>query len=347
MTCLTNWIVAMSSCLLTQAPQLQTEGMPPAGSTVEEPLSHRVRAELQVNRTTVPVGGEVTVEFSLKNLTDEPIRLTVPGALEAGERKDQGMGLPLEHVFSGVHFRALEVASDDNPRLGDRVMRKPEYPVPAITLAPFGSAGLRFDVARFYPGLHQSGVYRLKWLPYGGALEAQPLIIEVVQYKQVVMETEYGTLAIELLYDQAPRHVANFLELIDRRFYNGKVFHTVYPHQFLLGGCGSGDGTGKRPDGLTLAPEFNNTQFLTGTVGMALIEGDPDSASSQFFICLSPQPAWHGRYTAFARVRGPQSLMTLQRLGEAAVDAQHRPVQPLVIKSMTAVDVPYSPDLRR
>ncbi len=342
MSCLTNWIVALSSCLLAQAPQLQTEGTSPAGPTVVEPLSNRVRAELRVDHTTVPVGGEVTVEFSLKNLTDEPVRLSVPGALDAGERANSGMGLPLEHVFSGDHFRALEVASDNNPHLGDRVVRKPEFPVPAITLAPFGSVGLRFDVARFYPGLHQRGIYRLTWKPYGGALETPPLIIEVVQYRQVVMETEYGTLAMELFYDKAPRHVANFLDLVDKRFYNGKVFHTLYPHHFILGGCTHGDGTGKRPDGITLAPEFNDTQLLEGTVVMALIEGDPNSASSQFFICLSPQPAWHGRYTAFARVRGPQSLMTLQRLGEAAVDADHHPIQPLVIKSMTAVDVPYS-----
>jgi cyclophilin family peptidyl-prolyl cis-trans isomerase len=227
--------------------------------------------------------------------------------------------------------------------MGDRVMRRPEYPVPVITLAPFGTVGLRFDVARFYPGLHQSGKYRLVWRPYGGAVESEPLVIDVVQYKQVMMETEYGSLAIELMYDKAPRHVANFLELVDQRFYNGKTFHTVYPGQFILGGCPKGDGTGRRPDGMRLAPEFNDTPFEEGTVGMALIEGDPNSGSSQFFICLGRQASWDGRYTAFGHVRGPQSLATLQKLGQVPVDAQHRPVKPLVIKSMTATDMPFPP----
>jgi len=311
--------------------------------SADRPLPSLIRAELRVPREIVPVGSEVVVEFVLQNLTSDPVRLNVPGALPAKDRSDYGMGLPLEHVFSGASFRALEIVSEENPRMGDRVMRKPEYPVPSITLAPFGSIGLRFDVARFYPGLHQSGIYRVLWRPYGGAIETEPMLITVVQYKQVILETEYGTLAIELLYDKAPRTVANFLDLVDRRFYNGKTFHTVFPGQFILGGCSVGDGTGRRPDGMTIPPEFNDTPFDEGIVGMALIEGDADSASSQFFICLTRQAAWDGKYTAFARVRGPQSLATLRKLGTVEVDEQNRPVKPLLIKSMSTSDLPYTP----
>ena len=55
------------------------------------------------------------------------------------------MGLPFEHVFSGTNYRGLEIAADGNPAMGDRVTRKPELPVPPITIAPFGTVGLRFD----------------------------------------------------------------------------------------------------------------------------------------------------------------------------------------------------------
>jgi peptidylprolyl isomerase len=339
---LISWMMAISALYLGQTSQPA-----PADSSTEpsaeRPLSQMVRAELRAPRTIVPVGSEVIVEFAIQNRTDAPVKLTVPGALPAKERTEYGMGLPLEHVFSGLNFRALEIVSDENPQLGDRVMRRPEYPVPAITVAPFGTVGLRFDIARFYPGLHQSGKYRLVWRPYGGALESEPLVIDVMQYKQITMETEYGSLNIELLYDKAPRHVANFLELVEQRFYNGKTFHTVYPGQFILGGCPKGDGTGRRPDGIRLPPEFNDTPFEEGTVGMALIEGDPNSGSSQFFICLGRQTSWDGRYTAFGQVRGPQSLATLQKLGQVSVDPQHRPVKPLIIKSMTATDMPFPP----
>ncbi len=345
MTSLTYWMVFCSLFICGQAPDPAMDTAPadePPTPVLERPLSQIVRAELRAPRTTLPVGGNVMVEFALVNLTDEPVKLEVPGALTSKSDSLPGMGLPLEHVFSGVEYRGLLVASDQNPIMGDRVTRKPQYPVPSVTIAPFGSIGLRFDVARFYPGLHQAGIYRLGWQPYGGALEAEPLIIEVVQYKQVMMETDFGPIVIELLYDKAPNTVGNFLDLVQKRFYNGKTFHMVYPGQFILGGCPVGDGTGRRPDGMTIPPEFNDTPFEEGTVAMALVEGNPHSASCQFFICLSRQPSWDGEYTAFGRVKGPQSLAALQKLGQVEVDENHAPAKPLKIKSMTSVDLPYS-----
>ena len=334
-----NWVATICACLLAQTPSGEPGALPLPGT----PPANAIRVGLRTAATTVPVGSPVIVEFVVQNVTDEPVVLAVPGALVGNERPDLGMGLPLEHVFSGEYYRGLLIASEQVPHMGDRVVRKPEHPVPPITLAPFASVGLRFDVARFYPGLHQSGVYRLNWRPYGGALESPPLTIRVVQYKQVVMETEYGVLTLRLLYDKAPRHVANFLELVEKRFYNGKTFHSVYANQFLLGGCPEGTGTGKRPDGVCLEPEFNDTPFDVGTVGMALIESDESSASCQFFICLSRQPGWDGRYTAFAKVDGPQSLETLRRLSGVALDDGHKPVQPLLIKSLSAVDALFVP----
>lgn len=313
------------------------------GVATDTGLVNSVRAELRAPKTTLPVGSPVIVEFTLQNLTDEPVKLTVPGALVGKERVDLGMGLPLQHVYSGVNFRGLDVMTESNPTMGERVTRRPEYPEPPVTLAPFATIGLRFDVSRFYPGLHQAGTFQLTWRPYGGVLNSNTLTIQVVQYKQVVIETDLGPMTIQLLYDKAPRHVANFLELVEKRFYNGKSFHLVYPNQFILGGCPVGDGTGKRPDGMTLAPEFNDTAFELGTLGMALIEGDPNSASSQFFICLSRQPAWDGRYTAFGQVVGPQSVATLRKLGQVELDENHRPRKPVVIKGMSTLDAGFSP----
>lgn len=336
MTGCAGWMVALSTCLLGQA--LPSE--PIAPTTPERPIATMVRAELRPEKPVVPVGGRVIVEFAIYNLTDEKVTLAVPGALVGRERTDLGVGLPLEHVFSGPEFRALQIDSEEIPDMGDRVTRKPEFPIPPITIAPFGVAGLRFDVARFYPGLHQAGIYQLKWKPYGGAIEAPPVVISVVPYKQVLLETDQGTLTLQLLYDKAPRHVANFLELVERRFYNGKVFHYVLPNQFILGGSPDGFGEGKRPDGLTLPPEFNDTPFELGTVGMALLPGDDHSGSCQFFICLSRQPGWDGRYTAFAQISGPQSLTVLRKLGEVPIDEDRRPVTTITIKTATAIDAP-------
>ncbi|MBX3394167.1 MAG: peptidylprolyl isomerase [Phycisphaerae bacterium] len=345
MTSSMHWLMMLFSLFIAQpAPMSEpdsTSQAPPEETIVEEPISNAVRVLIRTDKSIIPIGSPVFLEFVVQNKTGAPVTLAVPGALKGKEAPEHGMGLPLEHVFSGINFRGLEISSESNPEMGNRVTRKPQFPVPPITLAPFGTVGLRFDVARFYPGLHQAGKYELRWRPYAGAVETNTLMIEVVSFKQAVIETNYGNMTMNLLYDQAPRHVDNFIELARDRFYNGKTFHLVYPTQFILGGCPIGDGTGKRADGRTLAPEFNDTPFDVGTVGMALIQGDANSGSCQFFICLSRQPKWDGQYTAFGRIQGPASLETLRRLGEAKTDENHHPIEPLKIKSITIVDVPF------
>ena len=339
MTSLTLCVQLLATCVWMQP----TPGGTPVSPTVNKPLAKIVRVAIRADKTTVPVGSPVYLEFVVQNRTGDPVTLAVPGALRGKETLDYGMGLPLEHVFSGINHRGLEVASEENAEMGHRVARKPQYPVPPVTIAPYGSVGLRFDVARFYPGLHQSGIYVLSWKPYGAALETAPLTIKVVSYKQAVIETDMGSMNMRLLYDKAPKHVENFLELAGRRFYNGSTFHMLFSNQFLLGGCPIGDGTGKREDGVTLAPEFNDTPFEFGTVGMALVEDDPNSASCQFFICLSRQPAWDGQYTAFGRIHGPESLATLKRLGALPSDDDRRPLKTLKIKSISVLNVPFIP----
>lgn len=323
--------------LLLAAPSVARAQENEDSTPPEPPLAMRVRALLRTDAKTFPAGGPVMVEFVLQNLTNEPVELRVPGTLASKEPSDYGMGLPLEHVFSGPRFRGLEVASELNPQLGDRVVRKPEYPVPKVKLAPYGTIGLRFDVTRFYPALHQAGRYVLRWRPYGGDLDTGPLTIDVISYREVVIDTDLGKMRMQLLYNKAPKTVDNFLELSEQRFYNNRLIHTVVPGAFMLTGCPNDNGTGKRKDGKTLAPEFNDTPFVKGTVAMALIDGDPNSASSQFFILLGDIPEWTGKYTAFGKIVGPDSLAVLDKIGSVQVDDNQRPVRPIHVRSVTVV----------
>jgi len=325
--------IALWTALSTGQPM--TDGAQDKPPEPEIPLATRVRAVLRADRTTVPAGGDVIVEFVIQNLTGDTVELRVPGALASKQPYDGGMGLPLEHVFSGPRFRALEVASELNPNMGDRVMRKPQYPVPVVKLAPYATIGLRFDVTRFYPAMHQAGTYVINWRPYGGELDTGPLTIQVISYKEAVIDTDFGRMRMQLLYDKAPKHVENFIELVDQRFYNNRLIHTVFPGQFILTGCPNDNGTGKRPDGKTLAPELNDTPFDLGTVAMALVDGNPNSGSSQFFISLARLPAWDGHYTAFGKIVGPESLEVLRRLGAVPVDDNMRPQRPIRVRSIT------------
>src|SRR2546425_9826670 len=95
---------------------------------------------------------------------------------------------------------------------------------------------------------------------------------------------------------RSPRTVARFVELVKKGFYNGLTFHRVVPKLLIQGGDPAGNGTGG--SGLPIPAEFNEKKHGAGTVGMARLR-DPDSADSQFYICLKPQPILDGQYQAF------------------------------------------------
>jgi len=110
--------------------------------------------------------------------------------------------------------------------------------------------------------------------------------------------TPKGEIIIELLPQDAPRTVANFIHLTNSRFYDGLTFHRVVPNFVIQGGCPRGDGWGG--PGYTIREEINKLGFERGTIGMAT--SGKDTGGSQFFICHSRQPHLDGRYTAFGRV---------------------------------------------
>lgn len=117
-----------------------------------------------------------------------------------------------------------------------------------------------------------------------------------------VMETEKGKITMQFFPEDAPKTVDNFIQLANQEFYNNLRFHRVVktPAPFVIqGGDPKGDGTGG--PGYTIPAEFNARPHLEGTVAMARTE-DPNSAGSQFYICLAPQPYLDGKYTVFAQV---------------------------------------------
>jgi cyclophilin family peptidyl-prolyl cis-trans isomerase/HEAT repeat protein len=118
----------------------------------------------------------------------------------------------------------------------------------------------------------------------------------------VFIETEQrGLLEIELYGPEAPLTVANFLRLVDRRFFDGHRWHRVVPNFVVQDGDPRGDGFGG-PGG-AIRDEINRMRYdIKPMLGMAL--SGPDTGSSQWFITLSPQPHLDGRYTVFGRAVG-------------------------------------------
>jgi len=112
------------------------------------------------------------------------------------------------------------------------------------------------------------------------------------------IETDRGTIELELAILDAPLTVANFIALARRGFFDGIAIHRIVPDFVVQDGDPRGDGEGG--PGYTIRDEINMRPYLRGTLGMAL--DWEDTGGSQFFITHSPQPHLDGRYTVFGHV---------------------------------------------
>jgi peptidyl-prolyl cis-trans isomerase B (cyclophilin B) len=144
-----------------------------------------------------------------------------------------------------------------------------------------------------------------------------------------VFETDYGSFKIALYTDAAPLHVENFKKLIREKFYDGLGFHRVLSNFIIQGGDPLTRGGGNRakwgagdPNQPKVAAEFSTRPFVRGTVGAARRGDDPNSATSQFFICLRPNPDWDGQYTVFGEVT--QGLNNVQVISNVPLEPGQR-----------------------
>ena len=114
---------------------------------------------------------------------------------------------------------------------------------------------------------------------------------------RAIMETEKGTINLELFDKDAPKTVQNFVDLAEKGFYDGLTFHRVINDFMIQGGCPLGTGTGG--PGYKIKCEINSNKHLAGTLSMA--HAGRDTGGSQFFICHSPQPHLDGKHTTFGK----------------------------------------------
>lgn len=117
---------------------------------------------------------------------------------------------------------------------------------------------------------------------------------------KLILETTKGTVKIGLRSDLAPEHVARVIELTQKGFYDGVVFHRVIEGFMAQTGDPTGTGTGGSdlPD---LKAEFTDTPYVRGTVGAARTS-NPNSANSQFFITFGDASFLNGQYTVWGQV---------------------------------------------
>ena len=130
--------------------------------------------------------------------------------------------------------------------------------------------------------------------------------VKKISETTAMIETKWGNMELKFFPEVAPNHVKNFIDLAKKGFYDGTVFHRVIPGFMIQGG----DPNTKSPDraghgmggpGYALKAEFNEKPHKRGTLSMAR-SANPDSASSQFFICVAPASFLDKQYTVFGEV---------------------------------------------
>ena len=153
-------------------------------------------------------------------------------------------------------------------------------------------------------------------------------------YPKAQIKTSAGTFTVELWDDVAPKHAANFLKLAESGFYNGLKFHRVIPGFMIQGGCPDGTGTGG--PGWNVDAEFNDREHHEGVLSMAR-SADPNSAGSQFFVCLGRDHCQHldGQYTAFGKV--VEGIDAVRTIATCELGPGDEPCEPQLMNHVTAV----------
>ena len=162
--------------------------------------------------------------------------------------------------------------------------------------------------------------------------------IDFARHKyQVELDTSAGRILLDFWPEIAPGHCQNMIGLAKVGYYDGINFHRVVPGFVIQGGCPNGTGTGG--PGYTIDAEFNERPHDPGVLSMARTS-DPNSAGSQFFLCLAKVPFLDRQYTAFGKTADQASLDVVLSIGKVKTGSQDRPVQDVTIKSAKVIETP-------
>ena len=154
---------------------------------------------------------------------------------------------------------------------------------------------------------------------------------------QVEFDTTMGKITLDLHPDNAPGHCKNIIGLAKIGYYDGIKFHRVIKGFVIQAGCPLGTGTGG--PGYTIDAEFNDTDHVAGTLSMARTN-DPNSAGSQFFLCLGRVPHLDKQYTAFGQTADDASTQVVLKIGDVQTGAGDKPVEDVTIQTGRVIATP-------
>lgn len=146
-----------------------------------------------------------------------------------------------------------------------------------------------------------------------------------------VFETNHGTFEIELFEDKAPITVKNFIDLAEKGFYDGLIFHRVIDGFMIQGGDPNGMGTGG--PGYTIPDEFHKDLKHDSEGVLSMANAGPNTGGSQFFITLAATPWLDGHHSVFGKV--VKGMDGVREIGKVDTDFQDKPLAKVVMEKVT------------
>lgn len=146
-----------------------------------------------------------------------------------------------------------------------------------------------------------------------------------------VFETNHGTFEIELFEDKAPITVKNFIDLAEKGFYDGLIFHRVIDGFMIQGGDPNGTGTGG--PGYVIPDEFHKDLKHDSEGVLSMANAGPNTGGSQFFITLAATPWLDGHHSVFGKV--VKGMDVVREIGKGDTDFQDKPLAKVVMEKVT------------
>jgi cyclophilin family peptidyl-prolyl cis-trans isomerase len=149
--------------------------------------------------------------------------------------------------------------------------------------------------------------------------------------RNATFQTNHGTFTVELFEQRAPVTTKNFIDLAEKNFYDGVIFHRVIDGFMIQGG--DPQGTGRGGPGYTIPDEFHPELKHDAAGILSMANAGPNTGGSQFFVTLAPTPWLDGKHAVFGRVT--DGMDVVQAIGSVATGAGDRPREDVVIEQLT------------
>ena len=149
--------------------------------------------------------------------------------------------------------------------------------------------------------------------------------------RTATIETNQGTIKVELFEDKAPKTTKNFIDLAEKGFYDGVIFHRVIDGFMIQGGDPTG--TGRGGPGYKIEDEFHKDLKHEDKGLLSMANAGPNTGGSQFFITLAATPWLDRKHAIFGKVT--EGMDVVEKIGKTKVGPGDRPVQEVKMEKVT------------